>query len=298
MAIPIRRNSAGELAYERSFREWLAARGMVHERLSYPRDAAGGTTIAYRFAPRTAPRALALVVHGAGNDALFAFPGFFKQLLARGVEVFTFDLDGHGRASTTRFSAATVTEAVREALDRARAGRVDLPVHAVGLSLGGSVLLYSLARLGEQISSAVLISAPLRIRFGPRAVLGELGISLVRTALRQREHLGLWGLIPSFGPVKRGAYPLRLTDSRGGAFGYVEVLNEALEQMQCEGAARRVRTPVLLVYGTADRLVPPEQGETLRCLIPGAELLIVEGGTHLTTFFANATTERILDWLE
>jgi alpha-beta hydrolase superfamily lysophospholipase len=291
-------NEIVPLAYEARLHEWLVERGMSYQRLSYRRDTAGGTTVAHRFSPAAPPTARVLVAHGAGNDALFSFPGFFKQLLIRGFEVFSFDLDGHGRSSTTTLSAAAITGAVGAALEQARATHAELQVHAVGVSLGGSVLLQALPSLTGTVASAVLIAAPLRIRFSLRAVLAELGPPLVRVALQQREHLGLWGLIPSFGPVKRGAYPLRLAEARPGAFGYVEILNEMLEQMRLEDAARSVQVPALLVYGTGDRLVPPEQGERLRRLIRDSELLIVPGGTHLTTFFADPATERIYQWLE
>ncbi|MBA2243881.1 MAG: alpha/beta hydrolase [Gemmatimonadetes bacterium] len=287
-----------ELPYERALREWVEVRGMTHERLTYPRPDAGGETLAYRFTPAEEPRALLLVAHGAGNDALFAFPGFFKELLQQRFEVFTFDMDGHGRESTTRFSFPAVAGAIPDALAQARAGRPELPVHAVGLSLGGAILLSSLPTLDDQLSSAVLISAPLRIRFGVRRVLTELRPSLLGAWLRQREHCGLWGLVPSFGPVKRGLYPLRLAEEAEGAFGYIERLNEALEQMQLERAAGRVRIPVLLVYGTRDRIVPPVLAEELALHLPECELLWVKGGTHLTTFFAEEAHTGIFRWLD
>ncbi len=105
-------------------------------------------------------------------------------------------------------------------------------------------------------------------------------------------------MVPSFGPVKRDLYPLRLAEEPEGVFGYVERLNQALEQLQLEGAAGRVRIPVLLVYGTADRIVPPVLAEELALHLPERELLWVRGGTHLTTFFAEEAHTGIFRWLE
>jgi acylglycerol lipase len=271
---------------------------MIHERITYARPEAGGETVAHRYCPAHQPRALVLAAHGAGNDALFAFPGIFKQLLERGFEVFSFDMDGHGRESTTRFAYPAVAGAIPAALEQAVAGRRDLPVHALGVSLGGSVLLSSLPGLGGAIVSAVLITAPLRIRFGVRRVLSELRPSLLGAWLRQREHCGLWGLVPSFGPIKRGVYPLRLAEAADGSFGYIEVLNDALARMQLERAAGQLRLPVLMVYGTADRIVPPILAEELAQHMPDAEIHWVEGGTHLTTLFDEAALARIFQWLE
>lgn len=292
------RGATAELAYERGLREWMQARGMRHERLVYPRPAAGGETVAYRLAPRGEPRALVLVAHGAGNDALFAFPGIFKSLLRRGFEIFTFDMDGHGRASSTTFAYPAVCSALGDALAVARAGRDTLPAHGYGVSLGGALLLHALAAPLAGLASAVLVSAPLRIEFSLGHVLNELRPRLLRTALAQRAHAGLWGMVPSFGPVKRGLYPLRLAAPRDGAFGYVDALNEVLERLALPAAAARIRVPTLLVYGTADRLVPPEQGIALARAIPRAELRLVPGGTHLTTVFDAAALARALEWME
>lgn len=284
-------------AYEAAFRAWLAARGMGHERLRYARPAAGGETVAYRLTPARAPHARVLVAHGAGNDALFGLVGWFKELLLGGYEVFSFDLDGHGRHGTTRFSAA-VRGALPDALEQAQRERADLPVHAVGLSLGGAVLLDALAGpLAGRVRTAALIAAPLRVRFGAREVRAELRPGLLRAALRQRRHLGLWGMVPSFGPLKRGLYPLRLAEPEAGAFGYVRTINALLDTLVLPAAAERLRIPVLLVYGTADRVVPFAQGEELARRIPHSELLAVPRGTHLTTPFAPEVIARLLAWL-
>jgi alpha-beta hydrolase superfamily lysophospholipase len=292
-----------ELPYERAFREWALARGVRWERLRYPRPEAGGETVAYRFTPAGAPRARLLVVHGAGNDALFSLVGLFKDVLERGLEVFSFDLDGHGRGSTTHFVPGAAAGAVRAALEQANEGRLPLPTHALGISLGGAVLLHALPDLSGDLASAILISAPLRVQFSRRAVLGELRPALLATLWRERAHYRPWELIPSFGPFKRGVYPLRITSEhiktkpRKG-FGYVEVLNAALEKWCLQDAARRVQTPTLLLYGTADRLIPLAQGARLEHLIPGAELRGVEGGTHLTTPLEPGVTDAVLSWLE
>ena len=46
--------------------------------------------------------------------------------------------------------------------------------------------------------------------------------------------------------------------------------------------ARRVQCPTLVIHGDRDRRVFPERGEAIRDLVPGARLLTIGGGGHLT----------------
>jgi len=285
-----------ELRYERRLREWAEQEGHPFERLSYPRAEAGGDTVAFRLVP-PAPRALLVLVHGTGNDALFALPGLIKEALGRGFEVFTFDLDGHGRGSTTVLRRETVTGAVPEALRRAAAGR-DLPLHLWGISLGGALALHALTGpAGRQVASAAIVSAPVSLSVGLRAAAAEVGWRGVRAALLEREHSPFWEMIPAVGPFKRATYPVRLPTD-GTAFGYIREVSALVDSLELLERAEAVRTPVLLVYGERDRIVPPEQGRQLAARIPGARLLQISRGSHLTTFYGGDTAQRCLDWME
>lgn len=55
---------------------------------------------------------------------------------------------------------------------------------------------------------------------------------------------------------------------------YKLIVNEDLKD-----CARRVKNPVLLVYGSADKVTPPfEEGETFNKLIRGSRFLVTQGG--------------------
>jgi pimeloyl-ACP methyl ester carboxylesterase len=43
---------------------------------------------------------------------------------------------------------------------------------------------------------------------------------------------------------------------------------------------RALDVPTLVIHGTADTLIPPDGGERTAELIPGAELLLIEGMGH------------------
>ena len=285
------------LPFEGAFWTWIEARGMGWNRIEL-QDASGGRAAGYRLTPSGSSRRAVIAFHGAGSDALFGWVGLFKRLLEVDTEIFTFDLPGHGRFSTTAFAAEDVASAVGAALRECSRGRPAVPLHAIGVSLGGSVLLHVLPRIQGLLASATLIVAPLRVSLSVRTFAREVGGQTLALLWREREHYGLTGLIPSFGPFRRQVYPLRWAiPPPPGAFGYVTALNQALDEMRLEKAAKSVQLPVLLIYGDRDLVVPIEQGERLIRALPRGELLRVRGGTHLSTPLEPVTFDRILRWI-
>jgi alpha-beta hydrolase superfamily lysophospholipase len=273
---------------------WLAASGGRMETVGYPR--AGGRARGCRLVPAGAARGRVLLAHGAGNDALYPLHALCRPLLRAGLEIFAFDLDGHGRESTTLFDVARIEDALADAAHRAEDGGPPLPLHLLGHSLGGSLVLHALSRPGwERVVSAAVISAPVRLRIG-WTVLRELRGVFGRATLAQREHYGVWGIVPAVGPLKRGAYPFR-AEGAGGGFGYVAGVTALLERLRLEDAAERIRTPVLLVYSRADGIVPAEQGELLAGRIPGARLEMLRRPPHWCVPFEPRTVARVAEWL-
>ncbi len=286
------------LPFERRFWKWIDDNGMGRERFPLDLDGAESTT-AYRLMPVGRAARIVLAIHGAGNDALFGWVGLFKRLLLAGSGILTLDLPGHGRFNRGSFSRDAGRAAVSAAIAECRRWRAATPIHAVGVSLGGAMLLEALAEPGVKLASAAILVAPLRIELSPRSFAGELRPHNFAIVASQRAHYGATGLIPSFGPFKRDTYPLRLADRPPpGAFGYVDTLNANLVAMALEDAAARVRTPTLLVYGARDRIVPSWQGERLASLLPGSVLEIIPSGSHLSTPLEPAAEDHVVRWIE
>jgi pimeloyl-ACP methyl ester carboxylesterase len=283
-----------ELTYERRFRDWAEREKVRIERVAYSRS--GGETTAFRLVPPREPRAVVVICHGAGNDAMFGFIGLFRELLTHGFEIFTFDLDGHGRFSTTRWSGDTASSAIAHAVERSGVRGRHVPLHLVGISLGGSLLIHALRDLPA--ASAAVIAAPLRIAFSPRTVFREIGWRSIQTLWRERQHYGLLGLVPAFGPFKRSVYPIRLGPSTKGRFGYIQQMNDTLENLDIERAAAAVIAPTLLVYGERDLTAPAEHGRVLQRALRTSELQILPSGTHLSTPVAPETIRSVIGWFQ
>jgi len=247
----------------RRLAQWMDAEGATLERVRYRRPAAHGEVEAWRLVPAE-PRARVVAAHGAGNDALYPQLALFKALVRRGVEVFSFDVDGHGAASTTVFAPEIVPSALPAAVEMAERGRPDLPLHLLGHSFGGSLVLHAMG-MGAvpHAASAIAISAPVSVALGVRVAIGELGGFLRAETLGQREHYGLWGTVPAVGPLKRRAYPIRGATNPDAPFAYVDAIRALLARLDLPETVEEIRAPVLLVYGAADRLVPAEQGRAL-----------------------------------
>jgi alpha-beta hydrolase superfamily lysophospholipase len=279
---------------------WAARLGARAADVRYPRPRAGGEVCAVRLSPREAPRARVLVAHGAGNDAVYPLMELFRALLRAGCEVFSFDVDGHGCGSTTVFAPDTVRTAVAAAADACERDGPALPLHLLGHSLGGSLMLDALASGAmDRAASAAILSAPVGVRIGARTAVAEVRGFFSRATLAQREHYGLWGLVPAFGPVKRGAYPFRRVDADGRAWSYVAAVQRLLAEMELENRVGEIRVPTLLVYSHADAIVPWDQGMRLwtKMLPSGAHLRSLTLATHYSLPFDPETLGSVAGWI-
>ncbi len=277
---------------------WAARLGVRAADVRYPRPEARGEVCAIRLLPAEAPRGRVLVAHGAGNDAVYPLLELFRALLRARCEVFSFDVDGHGCGSTTTFAPETVRGAVAVAALEAERDGAELPLHVLGHSLGGSLVLDALASGAlDRAASAVVLSAPTSIDLGFRTAVSELAGFFRLATLAQREHYGGWGLVPAFGPVKRRAYPFRRTDAEPGSWSYVAAVRRLLGAMELEERVGAIRVPTLLVYSRGDRLVGHAQGERLAARMPAARLLSLDRATHYSVPFAPEAVDATVRWI-
>ena len=73
---------------------------------------------------------------------------------------------------------------------------------------------------------------------------------------------------------------------------------EAIRMVDTYGRLPEIGAPTLLIAGTEDKLVPPENSRILASRIPGAELITLDGAGHFLSLEApEAVNKAIHDFL-
>ena len=207
--------------------------------------------------PASDPRAVVAIAHGAGEHA-----GRYEHVAARlvgdGYAVYAIDHRGHGRSDGARALIDRIDNAVAD-LDQlvreSAAKHPGLPVFLLGHSMGGTIAVsYSLAhqdRLNGLILSAPLAAleaapAPMRVlarilsALAPKTPLIAIDATLVS---RDPAVVQAYVADPL---VHHGKLPVRTVAELAAA---IDTFHER---------APSITIPTLIMYGTADRLCPPE----------------------------------------
>jgi 3-oxoadipate enol-lactonase len=192
--------------------------------------------------------------------------------------VIRYDLRGHGRSPVPDgpYALDDLGADALALLDRLEIERA----HIAGISLGGMVSMWLAIHAPDRVDR--LVPCCTSARLGPPEGWVE------RAALVRRK--GTQVLAPSvverwLTPAYRTAHPeevsrLRAMIAATPAEGYAGCCT-AIEHMDLRAELGRVRAPTLVVAGEEDPATPPEHGELIASLIPGARLAVIEGAAHL-----------------
>lgn len=223
---------------------------------------AGGLGIYFQsWLPEIEPRAVVVIVHGAGEHS-GRYPHVATRLVADGYAVHALDHRGHGRSGGSRALIDRMDNAVAD-LDslvlRAAARHPGTQIFMLAHSMGGTVALcYATAhqdRLAGLILSAplaALAAASPAMRIAGRllsTVAPKLGLVAVDSSLISRDP-EVVSAYESDALVHHGKLPART----------VAELAAAIESFP-DGVGA-IQLPALILYGTADGLCPPS-GSTM-----------------------------------
>ena len=221
-------------------------------------------------------------------------------VLARSLRVIAFDNRGSGRSDRPP-GPYSIAEMVADAIAVLDATGVER-AHVYGISLGG------------MIAQEVALRHPDRVR---AIVLGATSPGGAAATPPDAETIAFLGRRPAM-PVEEGrwasvpyVYSERTRRVGGGrigedlarrrsyafdAVGYAAQLAAAATHDACSRLAG-IATPTLVVHGSEDRMVPPENGRALAAMIPGAELRLFDDAAHLYTTDEPAVDECVLRFL-
>lgn len=215
-----------------------------------------------RWIPAAEPKAVMLAVHGF-NDYSKAFdkvpgaPGVGPFLAARGVAVYTYDQRGFGLSPHTGLWAGQ-DALVNDFADFAavlKRQHPDIPLYALGESMGGAVVMTALARDNPPPVKAAVLASP--------AVWARSTMPLLyRVALWLGAHVAP-GWTPTGQSLGRqasdniemlrdnGRDPLFIKATRIDAvYGLSDLMDAALT------SSSEVKAPLLYLYGRNDQIIP------------------------------------------
>lgn len=240
----------------------------------------GGIRLYYEISGEGEPLLLIMGLGGHVLDWGWVLP----ERLAEGRSVIAFDNRGSGRSEQPPgpYSIEEMAEDAVGLLDALEIERADV----FGVSMGGMIAQEMAVRHPERIGRLIL---------GATSPGGEASVCAppeVQAYLEPRLdltlHEALWWSAPA-------GYPQEFIDAHPDIVERKIQANMAhpssLEAYRAQLAAYRafdigdrlaeIRAPTLVMAGSSDILIPPENGLILAEKIPGAELRIIEGAGHL-----------------
>lgn len=227
-----------------------------------------------------------LLVHGIGSSLRAWAP--VLPALEEAHDVLALDLPGFGESPPLAAGEPSTIPSMADALERELDAAAIDTAHLVGNSLGGWLAL-ELARRGR--ARSVVALSPAGMWFGRENAYARIVLrssragarlarhwagALTRTPARRAALLSTFFSGPRRLAAEEAAYAIRVL-ARAPAFD--ETLDWTLSH-RAEGLDE-IRCPVLIAWGTRDRLLLPRQGRRFARRIPGAELRSLPGLGHL-----------------
>ena len=262
-----------------------------------------GANIYYQsWLPESEPRAALLIVHGLAEHS-GRYGNVVNHFVPLGYAVYGIDHFGHGKSDgkrvyVKRFSDYTNT--LKVYFGMIREWQPDKPIFLVGHSMGGLIGTVYLLDHQAELAGAVLSGPAVKI---PKHVTPTmLFVGKILSALIPR-----FGLLPldavgvSRDPLVVKAYVSDPLVYRGKAT--ARLAAEMIKAMQTiSGQAARITLPIMIVQGSADRLVNPAGARMLYDAVSSAdkEIRIYDGLYH--EVFNEPEQDKVLRdieiWLE
>jgi pimeloyl-ACP methyl ester carboxylesterase len=248
-----------------------------------------------------------VLVHGWACTA-FSWRRQVPVLAAAGRRVVACDIKGHGFSDkpplAAEYSASAMTSFVMDVMDACDVPRAALVGHSMGGAIAASVALAAPERVDRLVLVApVGFGEVLGLRLGrwlspDRALpllprLGKVAMAAPRWTLATSFRL-IWGGGPvtlSPDDVEEYRAPTQFAD-------YVPALRHLVHAFEwlphAEEQLARLACPVLVLFGTRDRVVTPRKARELVELVPHGRLELVPGAGHMVQEECAAAVNALL----
>ncbi|GAB1420126.1 alpha/beta fold hydrolase [Anaerolineales bacterium] len=225
-----------------------------------------------------------VLIHGAGGSHL-DWPKSLRNFPQR--TVYALDLSGHmkspGDGHQSVADYALDIHAFLESLE------LDNPI-LLGHSMGGAIVQYIGRYLPQNIGGLILIATGARLSVNPIILHGLLNNADVTI-----QQLANWMWAKSMPQTVKDSSVQQMLQIPASI---IHGDYSACDQFDFEPELAAINLPTLVIAGSADRMTPPQLGETLANTIPHARLeLIPDGGHFLTLEQPERVTQIILNWL-
>lgn len=228
------------------------------------------------------PQARVLLVHGIGEHS-GRHINTIQFLTANGIEVVRFDLRGSGKSGGKRQHVDRFEEYVEDTgavVNWIHLHCYSLPLFLLGHSLGGAIAIYYASSLGATLAGLIL-SAPAYL---PGNVVSPIKVSVGRALVNLTPHVRI-SRLADHAALSRDQEVVKAysDDPLCNHFSTLRQGNEILRSLpRIPQKCARIRLPVLIVHGSADRAIRLEGSyEILRSLQSSNKTLtILPGGYH------------------
>ncbi len=220
--------------------------------------------------PDGAPKAVLLGVHGFNDYGNFLMPGMPKHLQDNDILLITYDQRGFGDGPHRGMWAGSdaLTDDLAMMIHLVHARYEDLPLYVMGESMGGAVVMTTLAKVKPLPVDGIILSAP--AVWGPSTwpwyqKAGLYAMSYTMPWLK----LSGGGIVQPTDDVETwknwSLDPLVTRGTRvDSLWGVSWLMEEALE------AAPKIKTPTLVLYGEKDEVIPWKPTATMVGLLDQA----------------------------
>lgn len=246
------------------------------------KNEAGLNLVGREWLPDAEPQAVVALVHGLGEHC-GRYQHVAEAFAQAGYAMIAFDTQGHGKSDGVRghfLSYDSVMRDITHLLEEAKSRHPGKPLFLYGHSLGGNLVLYYLLKRRPQLTGAIVTSPGLGVGKVPavKLFLGKILYALA-PAVQMDNGLDVNGL--SRDPeVAKQYLSDPLVHPKISARLALDLINSG--QWIVDNAAQFPSVPLLLLQGSADRLVSPAMTDLFAKNAPAAQLTykVFEGHYH------------------